>query len=153
MWNLDNALAKPTLETTLIICISQCLETFEQCEGPWNFLCQSSQDPQASITNKYDEIKTFFTSVQNLQWSHTEQWLDQQNFNNRLYCVQINGYSNLRIGKNIIMNRLGILNNEIDFRWLNLSFECFKIKCKGLFMTWSYRHKYIESNKTANFKH
>ena len=42
-------------------------------------------------------------------------------------------------------NRLGILNNEIDYNWLNLSFECFKIKCKGLFLTRSYRHKYIES--------
>ena len=72
MWNLDNALAKPTLETTLIICISQCLETFEQCEGPWNFLCQSSQDPQVSITNEHDEIQTFYTALQIVQCIQSE---------------------------------------------------------------------------------
>ena len=66
-----------------------------------------------------------------------EDWNDlnsQQHFNSRQNCVQINDYSNIRVGKNILMNRLRILNNEIDYSWLNLSFESYKIKCKGLFM-------------------
>ena len=29
--------------------------------------------------------------------------------------------SNLRVGKNILTNRLGILNNEINYNWLNLT--------------------------------
>ena len=47
-----------------------------------------------------------------------DDWMDmnvQQNFNARLNSIQINDMLNLRIGKNILSNRLGILNNEINF--------------------------------------
>ena len=67
-----------------------------------------------------------------------EDWVDlnyQQNFNNRQKFVQINDESALRIGKNILMNRLGILNNKIDYDWLNQSLNTFKIKSKKLFLT------------------
>ena len=43
-----------------------------------------------------------------------DDWMDmnvQQNFNARLNSVQINDMSNLSLGKNILSNRLGILNN------------------------------------------
>ena len=66
-----------------------------------------------------------------------EDWLDlnfKQNFNERSNYVQINDDSNLRIGKNILTNRLGILNNLIEYQWLNLSLTSFKLKCKNLFM-------------------
>ena len=36
---------------------------------------------------------------------------------------------------NILMNRLGILNNQIEFDWLNLSLNSFKIKSKKLFLS------------------
>ena len=65
-------------------------------------------------------------------------WIDlniQQNFNARTMCVHINDVSKLKIGKNIIMNRLGVLNNMIQFDWLNLSLNAFKTKVKSLFMT------------------
>ena len=66
-----------------------------------------------------------------------EDWMDmnwQQNFNNRLTCVQINDFSRIKIGKNSILNRLGVLNNEIKYTWLNLSLNSFKLKSKSLFL-------------------
>ena len=67
-----------------------------------------------------------------------DDWVDlnsQQNFNDRQKLVQITDESLTRIGKNILMNRLGILNNKIDYDWLNLSLNSFKIKCKKIFLT------------------
>ena len=67
-----------------------------------------------------------------------DDWTDmnfQQNFNSRLNNVQINDYPSLRIGKNILLNRLGVLNNEIPYDWLNFSLVSFKIKCKNLYLT------------------
>ena len=67
-----------------------------------------------------------------------EDWLDmnvQQNFNDRSTFVQINDYSNLKIGKNIMANRLRVLNNQINYDWLNLSLNSFKLRCKALFLT------------------
>ena len=66
-----------------------------------------------------------------------EDWMDmnfQQNFNARLDCVQIFDNANLRIGKNILTNRLNIINNEIKFNWLNLNLTSFKLKCKSLYL-------------------
>ena len=48
----------------------------------------------------------------------SDDWLDlnhQQNFNNRQKYVQINDVSKTKIGRNILSNRLGILNNQIDY--------------------------------------
>ena len=67
-----------------------------------------------------------------------DDWLDmnvQQNFNARCSFVKINDYSNLKIGKNIMTNRLGVLNNQIDYDWLNLSLNTFKLRCKALLLT------------------
>ena len=67
-----------------------------------------------------------------------DDWTDmnfQQNFNSRLNNVQINDYPSLRIGKNILLNRLGVLNNEIPYDWLNFSLVSFKLKCKNLYLT------------------
>ena len=66
-----------------------------------------------------------------------EDWMDlnlQQNFNLRINTVQIFDKSRLRIGRNIMMNRLPVLNNEIPFDWLNLSLNSFKMKTKTKFM-------------------
>ena len=69
---------------------------------------------------------------------HNEDWVGlnyQKNFNNRQRFVQINDESAIRIGKNVLMNRLGILNNKIEYEWLNQSLNTFKIKSKKLFLT------------------
>ena len=66
-----------------------------------------------------------------------DDWMDmnvQQNFNARLNCVQINDMWNIRIGKNILSNRLGILNNEINYDWLDLTLTGFQLKCKDLYL-------------------
>ena len=47
----------------------------------------------------------------------------------------INDYSNLRIGKKFLANRLLILNNQINLDWLNLSLNAYKLKVKDLFLT------------------
>ena len=49
--------------------------------------------------------------------------------------AKITDMSNLRIGKNILTNRLVVLNNEIDYNWLNLTLTGFKLKCKNLYLT------------------
>ena len=65
-------------------------------------------------------------------------WVDmnfQQNFNTRNDTIQIIDTSRLKIGKNIVMNRLSILSRLIKYDWLNLSLNSFKIKMKSMFMT------------------
>ena len=34
----------------------------------------------------------------------------------------------------LILNRLTCINNEIDYDWLNQSFDSYKVKCKSLFL-------------------
>ena len=58
----------------------------------------------------------------------------QQNFNGRNEMFQINDYSANRIGKNIICNRLNVLNGQIKLDWLNLSLNAFKLKAKSVFL-------------------
>ena len=65
------------------------------------------------------------------------EWLDmntQQNFNSRLKLFQINDFSKTRVGRNIIANRMTVLNNQINLDWLNLSLISFKLKVKNLFL-------------------
>ena len=60
-----------------------------------------------------------------------DDWVDlfqQQSFNARSNTLQINDYSKLKIGKNILMNRLGLLNRQIDLDLFNTSLNSFKIK-------------------------
>ena len=44
--------------------------------------------------------------------------------------------NNTRVGKNILGNRLPILNGKIPFNWLNESLMTFKMKCKNLLLTY-----------------
>ena len=71
----------------------------------------------------------------------TDDWIDlnfQQNFNSRNNKVKLIDQSRLRIGKNLITNRLVCLNNEIDYGWLNLSFITYKICFKDKLLNWSW---------------
>ena len=74
-----------------------------------------------------------------------DDWMDmnmQQNFNSRLTFVQINDFSNLTIGKNILANRFGVLNNTLTYDCLNLSLNSFKLHCKKIFLitNWQCRN-------------
>ena len=67
-----------------------------------------------------------------------DDWVDlnfQQNFNARNDSIQLYDVSRLKVGKNLMINRLSTLNGQIKFDWLNLGLNSFKIKMKGLFMT------------------
>ena len=68
----------------------------------------------------------------------SDDWMSlniQQNFNGRNENVQLIRISNYKVGNNFMVNRLTILNNKINYSWLNESFNAFKIKCKQLFLT------------------
>ena len=41
---------------------------------------------------------------------------------------------NYDVGKNILLNRMHVLNNKIDENWLDLSLNSFKLKCKDLYL-------------------
>ena len=61
-----------------------------------------------------------------------DDWLDlnvQQRFNNRNHNVNLFDCSPLKVGKNISMNRMTTKNNQINYDWLNLSYQSYKIKC------------------------
>ena len=67
-----------------------------------------------------------------------DDWQDmnaQQNFNARMEMFQINDFSRLKVGKNILCNRLTVLNNQVKLSWLNLSLTSFKLKVKSIFLT------------------
>ena len=67
-----------------------------------------------------------------------DDWIDmslQQNFNARQMMVRVTDVSNIKVGKNILMNRLTVINNEIDYNWLNLSLISYKLKYKSLFLS------------------
>ena len=67
-----------------------------------------------------------------------DNWMDmnfQQNFNARNKMFQINDCSKLLVGRNIISNKLSVLNNQIELDWLNLSLTSFKLKVKDRFLT------------------
>ena len=38
------------------------------------------------------------------------------------------------VGKNVLLNRLHILNDKIEKNWINLKLDSYKIKCKELFL-------------------
>ena len=49
--------------------------------------------------------------------------------------VLLTDMSSLRVGKNILSNRLSIISNKVDLSWLNQSYETYKVNCKRLLMT------------------
>ena len=63
-----------------------------------------------------------------------QQLFFNQNFNRRNNKASFRDLSNYRIGKNLITNRLDILNNKIPYDWFNESILSFKLKCKALFL-------------------
>ena len=48
-----------------------------------------------------------------------------------------NRINRLKVGMNLLSNRLCIINNKIDLDWLSLSINSYKVKCKKLFLWWN----------------
>ena len=61
----------------------------------------------------------------------------QQNFNGRNDYVHIVDHSRVRVGKNLLMNRLSLINDSINYERLNLLKDTYKIKCKEKFLSWN----------------
>ena len=71
-------------------------------------------------------------------YEYNDDWQDmnrQQNFNARSEMFQINDFSNIKFGKNILCNRLTVLNRQVKLDWLNLSLAACKLKAKNAFLT------------------
>ena len=67
-----------------------------------------------------------------------DDWLDmneQQNFNARHENFHINDASRIKVGRNVLCNRLTCLNGDIKLDWLNLTPIAFKLKAKSIFLT------------------
>ena len=67
-----------------------------------------------------------------------QDWIDlnfQQNFNNRNNFINVFENSRLKVGKNLLVNRMTCINGMINHDWMNLSLDSYKVKCKALFLS------------------
>ena len=68
----------------------------------------------------------------------TSDWLHinfNQNFNARNNKANFFDTSNFKQGKNLLSNRFTVINNLIEYNWLNLPFVAFKIKSKKMLLS------------------
>ena len=64
---------------------------------------------------------------------YPKEWLAlnfQQNFSARGTQVRIFETNKLKIGKNLTVNRLKLINGLIEYKWLNMKPDTYKFKCK-----------------------
>ena len=59
----------------------------------------------------------------------------QYNQNQRMKHANFFMRQNYESGKNILLNRLTILNDKVEKTWLDQSLDTFKVKCKNLFLS------------------
>ena len=78
----------------------------------------------------------------------TDDWMDlnwNQSFNNRSTKVRQFDVSSKKIGKNILTNRLTtLMNNQIEYDWLNKSWNSYKLICKNLLLKWRTYKRLID---------
>ena len=55
------------------------------------------------------------------------------NFNDRNNFINVIDTSGLKVGKNILVNRLTIITGLIKHDWMNITLNSYKVKCKNLF--------------------
>jgi hypothetical protein len=112
-------------------------------------MCNNNYDNTISF-DQLHSINKRATPIQLMSYKHSlllhkifnnqlyfKDWLSlnfQQTFNARNNTVNIVDTSRIKIGKNIAINRLKIINGKIPYDWLNLSWDTFKVKCKKLFL-------------------
>ena len=69
---------------------------------------------------------------------YSKNWLSinfQRTFNAQNTTVNIVDPPNIKINwRNIVINRWKLKNGKIPYKWLKLTFDSFKIKCKRLFL-------------------
>ena len=58
----------------------------------------------------------------------------QQNFSQRREFVTVIDASRNEVGRNNLINRFNVLNGKINYNWVNLSNDTFKVKCKYTFL-------------------
>ena len=92
---------------------------------------QFTQNKQKRNTRKHDEIQACNIIILLILFdeSNSGDWLDlnhQQSFNDISLKVHIVDPSNSKIGKNLLMNRLSFINDQIEYDWLSLSNDGFK---------------------------
>ena len=63
----------------------------------------------------------------NTDWSDLNM---QQNFNGRNDYAHIVDHSRVGVGKNLLMNKLSLINDSINYEWLHPSKDTYNIKCK-----------------------
>ena len=65
-----------------------------------------------------------------------QDWIDlnfQQNFNN---FINVFENSRLKVGTNLLVNRMTCINGLINHDWMNPSLNSYKVKCKAIFLSW-----------------
>ena len=107
----------------------------------------------------YDQLHKLYaraTHVQMMNYKHslllyklyndtkqTDDWNKlnwNQSFNSRSTKVRLFDVSSKKIGRNLLSNRLTLFNNQIEYDWLNKSWNSYKLICKNLFLNW-HTHK------------
>ena len=58
----------------------------------------------------------------------------QHQFSMRRGQIIVAKTNNIRVGENILANRLNVLNNKIPLDWLNLPYGAYKRKIKEIFL-------------------
>ena len=91
---------------------------------------------------KIDTVSPCFKFLKSC-WSHAtsgNHWIHQKRvlaiWNVHVY-VHIVDHSRVRVGKNFLMSRLSLINDSINYEWLNLSKDTYKIKCKENILSWN----------------
>ena len=113
-------------------------------------LCEHYHNPMQSYDNLHEK-HTRATPQKVMKYNHAlllyklynsnsmnDDWVRlnfQQNFNNRNQNFHIIDAARTKIGKNLLTNRLGIINDNISLELLNSPFATFKLKCKQLFLS------------------
>ena len=67
-----------------------------------------------------------------------DDWMDinfNQYFNNRCDKIKFFDVSKTKIGRNLLSNRIATINLNIEYEWLNKSWNTYKLKGKSLFLT------------------
>ena len=69
--------------------------------------------------------------------THSMEWVElnlNQILTSRQTTFSVLKTNNTKVGLNILVNRLSVLNGKIPLKWLNGSMESFKVKCKNLLL-------------------
>ena len=112
-------------------------------------ICMYYPDPELSFLCIH-KINNRATPLAFMQYKHSlllhriynfeapkAEWLGlnfYQRFSGRHNCFGIIKSNQLRVGLNIAVNRLSLINDKIPLEWVNLSYTGFKIKCKEKFL-------------------